>query len=223
MDLFGRIAAQRLGQARSLRPALAPHFAPDEAPLAAARGGRPGEVNDERIAEASAAQGVSNGTPVTARRSAFENVPGTSTARAPMTPVHKHADTFASGVGLGVEGPLQAASEDMPPRVAPAPAGEPRPPTSAGMRNPATHALPLRTLHHVAPLAAPTAPLAPERAAMLGAPAQPPRVDAAPVVHVHIDHIDVGAPAATAAPAPRAARPAPARSLADYLREGARR
>jgi hypothetical protein len=64
------------------------------------------------------------------------------------------------------------------------------------------------------------APLSPARVQALQPAHAPAATPAPPVVHVHIDRIEVrAAPAAPARPAPaRPARTAAQRSLADYLR-----
>jgi hypothetical protein len=67
----------------------------------------------------------------------------------------------------------------------------------------------------------PRAPLHPSRAALL-APASTARAQSVPsVLHVTIDRIDVRSAPPSPTPTPRAgtARPAPSRSLADYLRD----
>lgn len=72
-----------------------------------------------------------------------------------------------------------------------------------------------------APLARATPPLSPQRAKLLAPYPAQVQPAAAPVVHLHIDRIEVRAPATPPKTVPaRVPRPAPAVSLSDYLRKG---
>lgn len=240
MDLFTRIATQRLGQARTLRAALAPHYAPRGLPLAdagePADARWPGDVQDETVADHTApAQPASARTDEPAAGTAPAATDPAAPSHAPMA--HSpHAATVprsASGSRLRAAPAAPDGAHAWP--AAPVRAAPAAPPlASTGPASPAAMgaiaAVP--PVHPAADMrarrqppwtdaaASPDAPLAPDRAAMLAAPTPSARAGAGPVVHVHIDRIDVRAPVPSqAAPAPRVARPAPARSLADYLRQ----
>ena len=167
----------------------------------------------------------------TALRSAAEPAPpdpGVLRARLPITPPRSNG-VGGPGATLGaLEGP--GGLENLEGRgdlgdVAPSP------PAPARSATPSAAFLP-STVTRVPPFApSPSsplgAPLSPARAQALS-PRPLPATSAAsapPVVHVHIDRIDVRAPAAAPArPAPaRPARTAAPHTLADYLRGGVHR
>lgn len=240
MDLFTRIATQRLGQARTLRAALAPHYAPRGLPLAdagePADARWPGEVQDETAADHTApAHPASTRTAEPAARTAPAAAGAAAPGRAPMAPTPHAAAAPRSASGSRLRAAPAAPDGASAWPAAPVHAAPMAPPLAGtGPAAPAaigaSAAVP--PVHPAAgvrarprppwadPAPSPDAPLAPDRAARLAAPAPPARADAGPVVHLHIDRIDVRTQAPSqAAPAPRVARPAPARSLDDYLRQ----
>lgn len=240
MDFFGRIVAQRQGHVTALRPALAPHFAPRSLPLGDADAAAwPGEVQAEVGAPGfPASRGATTSQPGAAARPAGTGVeaaaargPGLSSPQGAAASLPVPAATSQPGslpprrLGAWPPGSVDRPAAQVPvlaevgragPAAADLSAAAPRVRAASG-----GSAWPAQVPARAAPTGL---PLAPARAAMLAAPSAPARADAAPVVHVHIDRIDVRAPAAAPAPAaPHAARPAPARSLGDYLRQGGRR
>lgn len=234
MDLFSRIAAQRLGQAPALRPALAPYYAA-RVVTGDATSVAPLELGEEfaRTARPAAPEqpwrDQTTTTPQTApvtqhetsRLAPTELLAATrsaaASARARSEPPRRDdaarpTDNAASRAGTALNAaaaPLPSARHDAArPFAARA--------SSTTTHSPGVIGLPpQRGPDH--PAQAPMQP--PLEASRLGLLRAPATTVMAPVVHVHIDRIEVRAPAAPAknTPATRA-RPAPSTTLADYLR-----
>ncbi len=236
MDLFSRIAVQRLGQAPALRPALAPHYAP-RVGVGDAASAATLEVSEDLAATARPAA-AATGRPMreamttapralpgaqheptrpaphevsAATRPAAASAPARSESRWRDTAT-RPADNAASRAGAA----LHAAAAPLPPARHDAARLFAARESSITTNTPDVNAAaPRRGPDHSAqaPL---RPPLEASRLDLLRAPSATTR---APVVHVHIDRIEVRAPAVPpkTPPATRA-RPAPSNTLADYLR-----
>jgi hypothetical protein len=238
VDLFSRIAAQHRGQSPVLRPVLPPRFAPPG--LAAQAQADPADALTLAAATPPGPSGSNSPAAGTADRHTVR--PGISQAWRTGDPATPRTGPDLAATDPQPAGPAAAAyrpAEPLPPHAL-----QPRlarqdshaPKSQADAVTPAV----LQASHAAAPRAGPlprgpaalnvlssrTAPSAlppPLSAARVQALSPPPGPGpAAPVVHVHIDRIELRAPAAPparSAPA-RAPRAAPQRSLADYLRGG---
>jgi hypothetical protein len=225
VDFLHRLAATALGESGSLRAALPARYAsvpvePAEVePLAAVQTPQ-STAPAARLATAwaSAARSVagretppaSARAPVT-RTDPPERVPHPTTMRDPTAPTQREPRPLVSSE--------VATRERRPTPVTLAPPSPPR-----VERSPREVATSVDEASVTVPRTEPVARAAPLDVSLVALHAERRSADApAPVIHVTIDRIDVRAPAQTPARGDKpAARPAPDRSLADYLRGRAR-
>jgi hypothetical protein len=234
VDLFNRIATQQREQTPALKPVLPPRFAPRALGEAPWRGDTLEEAAMPASSEPRAVAGDANAGPGTlpARERHAHHAAGQHReAHAPTAaqpPQRAGAAVPLPATPHPVADATQPGQVGFTPRM---PMAQPRP-TVAGAPDAATAAPPAAPLSPARARTAPAAPL--QRMPSGAAPLSPARVQALspqpaqaaaaapapPVVHVHIDRIEVRAPAAAPArPAPaRPARTAAQHSLADYLR-----
>lgn len=237
MDLFSRIAAQQGGQAPVLRPVLPPRFAP-QGTVAQAQGGdmdtpvRAAHTHESHDRKTGAA-GDSDAGPAQADVPQAQRARGTAdqdSLRSLAAPTSPHAahPTAPAPVHLAVPAAQSALHTSLPQRVgsaAKSTADAVAPDTHQASQPAAQREGPLSRVQSALTAAtsrlAPKPPLSAARVQALS-PAQPGPAPAAPVVHVHIDRIELRTPAAAparAAPA-HAVRTPPQRSLSEYLRSG---
>jgi hypothetical protein len=224
VNFLRRLAATALGEARALRPALPVPYAAD---VAAEQESLPEAIPPN---EPHATTRIATSTGVVDRHArSGESREATTPVRAPMenkpresagthwkiTPEIRTADAPRAHAPINEQVARRAYSE-------PSPKNEPQlTPTAATARSTSA-----------APVDNPREDPRRERAVARAAPLDPVSVEmhrerasaAPPVIHVTIDRIDVRAPSRAPPrnqkPAP--ARPAPAQSLAEYLRTGSR-
>jgi len=251
MDLFTRLATQQLaqqsGHGHALRPVLPATYAsrlgpnaPDagleveafqiKPPASPPAGPRPAggaahavmSVAASSVAamqpQARPTQAPQPGRGAAGRREGSAAAPIFSTGAPPAAHERPALQPLPAGRPSEARGASARTAQDARRATAvDTPPVRPRPPASAALPQ-AIDSLPQSRR---APLAPATSPLSSQRASMLGAFTARAQPAVAPVVHLHIDRIEVRAPVAPPKAAPaRPARALPSVSLTDYLRKG---
>lgn len=227
-DWFTRIAAQRLAPTQPLRPALLPALAPRRPGLAIATFDvEPGDEAAFEARDARRTDPLAVSPPVSlpnAQRATLADASASATSAAKSAPI-------AAQAGFKEPGAITARNDvsRIEPNARPARPSSSLPDASTTDRRIAIEDERPRTSAAVSATATPTlarcaSPLATDRAAALRPADLVASTARAPVVHVHIERLEVRAPATPARPAPALrSRAKSADTLADYLRAGARR